>query len=228
VWIAGRSAENAEKSIAAIKAAHPSSKGQVRFLELDLSDLSTIPTAVKEFTTASSRLDILINNAGVSSTPVGSTTKQGYELVWGTNVLGHHYWTRLLMPFIRRTVKNTQKNDSSMTTRIVWVSSFAAFSVHAPNPGGINWDDLAFENHPLGLLRIAPYAQSKAANILQAAEFARRFQSDTEILNISLHPGGLRTNIGRHVEGWTVWLLKVSFLIISRSLITDYLDISLS
>lgn len=65
VWIAGRSESKAQKAIESIGIASPDSKGQLHFLSLDLSDLSTIKPAVHFFTAQEHRLDVLVNNAGV-------------------------------------------------------------------------------------------------------------------------------------------------------------------
>lgn len=65
VWIAGRTESKAEKAISDIKNASPTSQGQLNFLNLDLSDLSTIKPAVNSFTAQQQRLDVLVNNAGV-------------------------------------------------------------------------------------------------------------------------------------------------------------------
>ena len=65
VWIAGRSESKAQKAISSIKGVSPESKGQLEFLHLDLSDLSTIKPAVESFTAKQQRLDVLVNNAGV-------------------------------------------------------------------------------------------------------------------------------------------------------------------
>lgn len=65
VWIAGRSEPKAQKAMRAIKDSLPHSKGSIRFLQLDLSNLSTIKPAVESFIAQSQRLDVLVNNAGV-------------------------------------------------------------------------------------------------------------------------------------------------------------------
>jgi retinol dehydrogenase 12 len=66
VWIAGRSDAKAQKAMSSIKEASPRSQGHLDFLHLDLSDLSTIKPAVESFTAQQQRLDVLVNNAGVT------------------------------------------------------------------------------------------------------------------------------------------------------------------
>lgn len=83
VYIAGRSAEKAEKSITDTKALFPESKGKIEFLKVDLADLETVRGAVEEFQGKESKLDVLVNNAGVMVPPVGSRSVQGHELQMG-------------------------------------------------------------------------------------------------------------------------------------------------
>lgn len=72
VYIAGRSSSKAEKALEALKKASPNSNGRVEFLSLDLSDLSSIKPAVESFNAQQQRLDVLVNNAGVSLKSVNS------------------------------------------------------------------------------------------------------------------------------------------------------------
>ena len=64
VYVAARSAEKATVAINGIKKAKPDSTGELVFLHLDLSDLSTISQSAKDFMSAESRLDVLWLNAG--------------------------------------------------------------------------------------------------------------------------------------------------------------------
>lgn len=76
VYIAARSEGKAQDAIAWCKAEHPSSKGKMEYLHLDLDDLSGIKKSAEEFMTKETRLDVLWNNAGVMVPPTGSKTKQ--------------------------------------------------------------------------------------------------------------------------------------------------------
>jgi retinol dehydrogenase-12 len=89
VYVAGRSLDKANISISATKFLFPSSKSRIEFLKLDLADLSTINKSAEEFMAKESRLDVLVNNAGVMFPPAGEKDEQGHELQMGTNVLGH-------------------------------------------------------------------------------------------------------------------------------------------
>ncbi len=133
-----------------------------------------------------------MNNAGVMSPPKGSKTKQGFELQLGTNVIGHHVLLVLLTPLILETAKVSPLGS----VRVIWTSSIGS-QTSSPKNGGIQWDDINFNHTSSGSYNFTAYGQSKAGNVFQAAEFARRY-GDFGILSASLHPGSLRTNLQRH------------------------------
>lgn len=169
VWVAARSTEKGEAAIEGIKKQHPESKGTLKFLKLDLADLTTIGTSAKSFLEAESRLDILFNNAGVMTPPDGSKTVQGYELQLGVNCLGHFLFTKYLTPLLQKTAKSAPKDS----VRVIWVSSSAA-DVLAPK-NGFERDNLDY-HEPRNL--VFKYATSKAGNFYHNTEFARRFKDD--------------------------------------------------
>jgi retinol dehydrogenase-12 len=76
VYVAGRDESKGQDAIQRLKSAHPSSKGRLNFLNVDLSDLSSIKPAAETFMSKEARLDVLFNNAGVNSPPEGSKTAQ--------------------------------------------------------------------------------------------------------------------------------------------------------
>ena len=104
VYVAGRSEPKARRAIEEIKYSVPetSSTGQLEYLQLELDDLSTIKASVDDFKSKERNLDVLWNNAGVSLTPVGSLSKQGYELQMATNCLGPYLFTQLLLPCLSK------------------------------------------------------------------------------------------------------------------------------
>ncbi|KAJ3495684.1 hypothetical protein NLG97_g3216 [Lecanicillium saksenae] len=195
VYIAARSKATADEAITTIKQRHPGSSGEIKFLHLDLSDLTTIKKSATEFLSKESRLDVLWNNAGVMWPPQGSVTAQGYELQLGTNNVGHFLFTRLLYPLLVKTAKSSP----TATVRVVWVSSAAA--LRAPNPA-VDFANMDYHNDESPQQK---YARSKAGNVLHACEMARLAKTDG-IISVSLHPGLLMTNLQRYIPSWQVSL----------------------
>ncbi len=199
VYIAGRSAANAEAAMTEILKSDPPAdqavrkgKGELFFLHLDLADLSTIKASAEEFLRKEDRLDAIWHNAGVMVPPIGSVTKQGHDLQFGTNVLGPFLFQHFLTPLCLKTARlpGIQKN----ATRVIFVSS----SGHhlSPKPDGVNWDDLNMSSKTSTGANWTKYGQSKAMNVMQAHELARRYSSEG-LVSVSLHPGALRTNLTR-------------------------------
>ncbi|WP_354699659.1 FabG-like 3-oxoacyl-(acyl-carrier-protein) reductase [Paraconexibacter sp. AEG42_29] len=142
---------------------------------LDLADLASVDAFIAAW---DGPLHILVNNAGVMDTPFG-TTKQGWELQFGTNHLGHFALATGLH----------QALAAAGDARIVAVSS----SGHGQSP--VVFDDLFFERREYtpGL----GYGQSKTANVLFAVEATRRWSQDGITAN-ALMPGGIWTPLQRH------------------------------
>ncbi|KAI0000664.1 NAD-binding protein [Russula compacta] len=192
VYIATRSVEKSQKAIEELK--RETGKETVFFLRLDLADLVSIKAAAEEFTSKESELHTLYNNGGVMYTPVESVTNQGFDMQFGTNVLGHFYLTKLLLPVLTATAKKLPG-----TVRVVNVSSFG-HNMGAPE--GIRWPTLTRGNDSLearkqlGTNKL--YGQSKLVrNILFSNELARRCGGEG-IVSISLHPGSINTDLSRH------------------------------
>jgi NAD(P)-dependent dehydrogenase (short-subunit alcohol dehydrogenase family) len=153
-----------------LRATQPEAKLELR--ELDLADLDS----VREFAGNIGELDVLINNAGVMMPPHGRT-RQGYELQFGVNHLGHFALTGLLLDRLAR----------SQDGRVVTVSS----ALH--KRGRIHFDDLHGE-HDYG--RTKYYAQSKLANVVFAIELNRRLRANSvPIRSVLAHPGYSATNL---------------------------------
>lgn len=154
----------------------PSAK--VTFLHLDLSSFRSISSAAREFTSRSSRLDVLLNNAGIMAVPKG-TTEEGYEIQFGTNHVGHALLTKLLLPTLLSTA------EKGIDVRVINLSSEG----HNLAPRG----GILFEKSTLDAQGAwARYGQSKLANILYAHELARRYPSITAV---SVHPGIINTEL---------------------------------
>ncbi|XP_043948136.1 retinol dehydrogenase 13 [Drosophila biarmipes] len=145
--------------------------------ELDLSSLESIREFAAGFKKEQSRLDVLINNAGVMRCPK-TLTKDGFELQLGVNHIGHFLLTNLLLDVLKK----------SAPSRIVVVSSLAH------TRGTMNVDDLNSEkSYDEGLA----YSQSKLANILFSRELAKRLEGTGVTVN-SLHPGVVDTELTRN------------------------------
>ncbi|QPC79116.1 hypothetical protein HYE68_009868 [Fusarium pseudograminearum] len=187
VWVAARNEKKGLDAIESIKEQHPASKGSIKFLKLDLADLTTIGPSAKEFLAQETKLDILFNNAGVMTPPEGSKTEQGYELQLGVNCLGHFLFTKHLTPLLQSTAKSAPKNS----VRVIWVSSSAADVLSPKN--GFERDNLDY-HLPRNLMH--KYATSKVGNYYHNTEFARKYKNDG-IVSVSLNPGNLASELDR-------------------------------
>ncbi|XP_037034255.1 retinol dehydrogenase 12-like [Bradysia coprophila] len=161
-------------------------------LGLDLTSIESIKTFVKEFESKEQSLDILINNAGVYGLSKRLTV-DGHEITFASNYLGHFLLTNLLLEKLR----------ASAPSRIVNVSSF----VH--KYGIINKNDLQGEKV---FTEAAAYCNSKLANILFTREMAKRL-AGTGVTCNSLHPGVIRTEIGRNSPLFFNFMFIFGFLI---------------
>jgi len=177
VVLACRSLEKAEAAQARIAAENP--PGKVSVEALDLSDLESVAAFAKRFSAAHDRLDLLISNAGVMVPPF-SRTKQGFELQFGTNHLGHFALTAHLLPLLERTAG----------ARIVVVSS------SAQDFGRIDFDDLNWQNRSYSAWKA--YSQSKLANMMFALELQRRLAAHgSRVVVTAAHPGWTATDLQR-------------------------------
>ena len=152
----------------------------ITFLELDLASLESVKKAADTFNAKSDKLDVLVNNAGVMALPA-STTKEGYEIQFGTNHIGHFFFTKLLMPTLQRTAEG--KGD----VRIVNLSSEGH---RLPPKGGLVLKDA--RSNMASYNTWVRYGQSKLANILFTRELSRRYPA---IKSVVLHPGGIDTGL---------------------------------
>lgn len=177
VIMAGRASSKLDDSVAAIRAAHP--RAQLDTLTVDLTSFESIRAATSRARQQFGKIDILINNAGVMATPFGHT-HDGFEMQLGTNHLGHFALTGELFPLIER----------GHLKRIVNLSSRG----HHMAP--VNFDDPHFTARPYDPW--VSYGQSKTANVLFTVGLEQRFA----VLGIhayAVHPGGIETNLGRHM-----------------------------
>ncbi|XP_052137202.1 short-chain dehydrogenase TIC 32, chloroplastic-like isoform X1 [Oryza glaberrima] len=164
----------------------PSSKLHV--MEMDLSSLDSVRSFAKSFNSSYRHLNVLINNAGVMSCPFG-LSKDGIELQFATNHVGHFLLTNLLLDKMKATAKET-----GLQGRIINVSSIS----HRGSDGSCF--DLDKLNDKSKYRPFKAYGHSKLANILHANELSRRFQEEgCNLTANSLHPGVIATNLPRHI-----------------------------
>lgn len=177
VVLACRDLDKGEGAMARILAEKPA--GGATLASLDLSDLDSVAAFARRFASTHDRLDLLVNNAGVMVPPLGRT-KQGFELQFGTNHLGHFALTGRLLPLLLRTPG----------ARIVVVSSTAQ------NIGRVDFDDLNWERRPYRAW--SAYGQSKLANQLFALELHRRLSATGSGVRVTAaHPGWTATDLQR-------------------------------
>jgi NAD(P)-dependent dehydrogenase (short-subunit alcohol dehydrogenase family) len=178
VTMLARSPEKNEAAAARIRASVPDARLELG--QVDLSDLSSIRGFAKDYLAEHSTIDVLMNNAGVMACPFQRTV-DGFEMQFGTNHLGHFLLTALLSPAVL----------AGDDPRIVNLSSAG----HGRSD--VDLDDPNFDHTEYDPWQ--SYGRSKTANILFAKELARRLGS-RDLLAFALHPGGIHTELGRHLD----------------------------
>ncbi|XP_022620410.1 dehydrogenase/reductase SDR family member 13-like [Seriola dumerili] len=168
---------------------------QVIFMQLDLASLKSVRSFADNFLRSESRLDLLINNAGLMNS---GKTEDGFGMIFGVNHLGHFLLTALLLDRLK----------ASGPSRVVTVASKAyAF-------GKVDFNcltthrDLVLGSNTFQLF--LNYSHSKLCNILFTYELAKRLQG-SDVTCYSLHPGAIKTEIGRYSGFW--WRLFLSPII---------------
>ena len=167
---------------------------RVEPMALDLADLDSAHAFAETFRSGHDRLDILVNNAGIMAPPHRLESRQGFELQFGVNHLGHFAVTGLLLPCL----------GATPGSRIVTVSSLAHES------GLIDFDDLQRER---GYTSYGAYSQTKLANVLFMRELDRRLRrAGAAPISVGAHPGLSSTNLqaagpflgGKPLMSWLV------------------------
>jgi len=189
VVVAGRSAERCAAVAAELRrevdaAGAPS---RIEVLALDLGDFASVRAAAAQVIERGWRIAGLINNAGVAGSH--GRTRDGFELAFGVNHLGHFLFTRLLEGRLR----------DSAPARVVNVSSDAHLRID-----GI--DFAALEQPTRTRTALHEYGVSKLCNVLFTRELARRW-AGSGITAYSLHPGVIATDIWRQVPQPLRWLM---------------------
>jgi len=181
VYVASRSAAKGEAAVSSIRAAAGSDS--VFFLPLDLADLSSVRACADAFLERGEPLHVLVNNAGVAGTR--GVTRQGFELTFGVNHLGHFLLTSALL----------DRLAESAPARVVTVASDSHYSAR-----GIDFD--ALRRPARNITGMREYATSKLCNVLFSQELARR-TAGTGVRSYALHPGVVASDIWRRVP-WPV------------------------
>lgn len=179
VWLADIDAARTQAVCERIRALAP--QAHLQPLHLDLGDQAAIRRFARH--DAPARLDILVNNAGLLPPPRRATTRDGFELKFGVNVLGHFTLTQVLLDALRR----------APAPRVVWVASL----VH--RRARLDFDDLlaARHYHPQRV-----YDRAKLACLMLAMELHARTRQDFPALtSVAAHPGVARTGIGASLRG---------------------------
>ncbi|XP_075883931.1 dehydrogenase/reductase SDR family member 13-like [Nelusetta ayraudi] len=159
---------------------------QVVFMQLDLASLKSVRSFAESFLQSESRLDVLINNAGLIN---DGTTEEGFGLIFAVNHLGHFLLTVLLL----------ERLKASGPSRVVTVAS------KGYKLGNIDFNylkahkDLNEGNSDYQLFK--KYSHSKLCNVLFTYELAKRLQGSA-VTCYSLHPGAIKTEIGRYSRFW--------------------------
>ncbi|KAG5654335.1 hypothetical protein H0H81_004289 [Sphagnurus paluster] len=190
VYIAGRNQAKVEDAIRDLQ----SETGKTAiFLKVDLADLHSVKAGAQSFLNREKELHVLFNNGGVMNPPVEQITAQGYDLQFGTNSLGHFYFTKLLLPALFAGTKTSGDGKA----RVVNTSS----SSHLL--GKLDFETLTDTPKRKKQPTFTLYAQSKFANVVFSKELARRY-GDQGIVSIAVNPGIIDSDLQRHANNGPV------------------------
>jgi len=149
----------------------------IELVELDLASLASVRKAADALNADGRKFDVIIANAGIMACPKG-TTSDGFETQFGTNHLGHFVFVNRIAGLLKE------------GGRLVNLSS------RGHRLSDVNLDDPNFETTPY--TEFGAYGRSKTANVLFAVEFDRRHKT-RGVRATALHPGGIQTELGRHM-----------------------------
>ncbi|WP_046214320.1 oxidoreductase [Paenibacillus wulumuqiensis] len=195
--LAVRNAGKGEQAAKQIRQRYPQS--QVEVMPLDLADLDSVKAFADMYRSRYNSLDILINNAGVMIPPY-QKTRQGFELQFGSNHLGHFALTGHLLPLLLRTPR----------ARVVTLSSIAA------RTGYIYFNNL---DGRIGYSAGKFYCQSKLANLLFAKELQKRLtEAGADTISVGCHPGIANTNLVSRGSGkQAIWPVRFAWGLFSQT-----------
>jgi NAD(P)-dependent dehydrogenase (short-subunit alcohol dehydrogenase family) len=176
VVLAVRTVAKGEAARDEILAAHPDAQLEVR--RIDLADLASVEEFAAGMIADGTPIDLLVNNAGVMTPPSRFTTKDGFELQFGSNFLGPFALTLRLLPLLL----------AAPAPRVATMSSGVA------NFGRIRFDDLQWERTRYRTM--GAYSQSKLADLMFSNQLAAvAADRGWNLLSTAAHPGFTRTNL---------------------------------
>src|SRR6202012_2882552 len=179
VMLACRDRQRGEAALARLDADSPSAHTEL--VIFDLASLASVRDFAEQELQKRRPIHILINNAGVMAPPKRMETADGFELQFGTNVVGHFALTALLMPALELAAESGER------ARVVTIASIAH------KRGQLNFDDLQ-STKSYGPMRA--YQQSKLADLMFAFELNRRLRAGgSKVMSVAAHPGVAETNL---------------------------------
>lgn len=175
---AARDLKKAEAATAQVRNDAAANRGTFELVMLDLGNLESVRACADALLTKGDRFDVIIANAGVMATPFASTI-DGFEMQFGTNHLGHFVLVNRIARLLRK------------GGRVINLSSAGH------RYSNVDLEDPNFERTPYD--PFVAYGRSKTANILFSVEFDRRHKNEG-IRAAAVHPGAIRTELGRYAE----------------------------
>ncbi len=191
IYLAARTESKAREAIRSVSS-ELASPVDIEHLPLDLADLKSVRVAAETVNAGSSRLDLLILNAGIMATPPGKS-ESGHDIQLATNHIGHFLLTKQLIPLLEETAAIPGSD-----VRVVTLSS-SAFNMA---PG---FDTIVSTEKLCATGPWTRYGATKAANILFATELARRYPA---LKSVAVHPGMIKTDLwnandqNKSISGW--------------------------
>jgi NAD(P)-dependent dehydrogenase (short-subunit alcohol dehydrogenase family) len=180
VMLASRDRKRGEEALARLDADSPSAHTEL--VIFDLASLGSVRDFAEKELAKHRPMHILINNAGVMTPPKRLQTADGFELQFGTNVLGHFALSALLMPALEMAAA-----ESGERPRVVTIASIAH------KRGQLDFDDLQ-STRSYGPMRA--YQQSKLADLMFTFELDRRLRAaSSRVMSVAAHPGVAQTNL---------------------------------
>ncbi|KAL5095291.1 hypothetical protein Trisim1_000068 [Trichoderma cf. simile WF8] len=208
--LGSRTLKNIHSVIDDIHSVYPSTV--VEPILMDLSSQKSVRAAAADVNSRISKLDVLINNAGIMAVPDRTLSEDGIEIQFATNHIGHFLFTNLILKKLQAAAKDAKKGGD---TRIINLSS----NGHRISP--VRFSDWNFENKSVpaeeqadeeayksrgqslewsnGYEKLVAYGQSKTASILFSL-YLRNNLVESGILSFSVHPGTIMTNLIRHMD----------------------------